>query len=213
MSVASHLTGLTCPSAGSGSCRYWYSPEMRPTASTGLFLSGITTRSPTFMRSRNAQSWPVRFGIAASFSVGYAARTSSATASRVVACVMSATSAKPPPLTPFLSAHCSRSPARPARISQACVISVHLPVVARSGGHRAHGSPHLPGLADQLVDHPSRECGEERGGLRVFEHAVDQPSVGVVPIDRVFKDSETTAFFTALARRMVYELVREAGKV
>jgi len=34
-----------------------------------------------------------------------------------------------------------------------------------------------------------------------------------VPIDRVFKDSETTAFFTALARRMVYELVREAGKV
>ena len=32
-------------------------------------------------------------------------------------------------------------------------------------------------------------------------------------IDRVFKDSETTAFFTALARRMVYELVREAGQV
>ena len=26
-------------------------------------------------------------------------------------------------------------------------------------------SAYFPGLADQLVDHPSRECGEERGGL------------------------------------------------
>ena len=31
-------------------------------------------------------------------------------------------------------------------------------------------------------------------------------------INRVFKDTETTEFFTAMARKIVYELVREAGK-
>lgn len=31
-------------------------------------------------------------------------------------------------------------------------------------------------------------------------------------IDRVFKDSDTTALFTAMARKIVYGLAREAGK-
>ena len=48
---------------------------------------------------------------------------------------------------------------------------------------------------------------------KAFEGMVlDRHDANAGLIDRVFKDSETTAFFTALARRMVYELVREAGK-
>lgn len=45
-----------------------------------------------------------------------------------------------------------------------------------------------------------------------FEGLVlDRHDANASLIDRVFKDAETTAFFTALARRVVYEMARSAG--
>jgi len=47
---------------------------------------------------------------------------------------------------------------------------------------------------------------------KAFEGMVlDRHDANAGLIDRVFKDSETTSFFTALARRFVYELARAVG--
>jgi type I restriction enzyme R subunit len=69
---------------------------------------------------------------------------------------------------------------------------------------------------DPHIQQTAKANTEENFGYvfdKQFEGLVlDRHDANAGLIDRVFKDSDTTAFFTAMARKIVYELAREAGK-
>lgn len=65
------------------------------------------------------------------------------------------------------------------------------------------------------IQQAARANTEENFGYvfdRQFEGLVlDRHDANADLIGRVFQDADTTAFFTAMARRVVYELARDAG--
>ncbi len=69
---------------------------------------------------------------------------------------------------------------------------------------------------DPYIQQAAEANSEENFGYvfdKEFEGLVlDRHDANAGLINRVFKDRETTEFFTALARRIVYELAREAGR-
>jgi len=83
-----------------------------------------------------------------------------------------------------------------------------------SSGSPPSGSPRAAPFAENAAALANTE--ENFGYVfdKDFEGLVlDRHAANAGLINRVFKDTETTEFFTAMARKIVYELAREAGRV